>query len=117
MDLIVRIYHRNLYRISGNDEVTLRRKRTIPKRLITTRANPGHSGGGLTLRKNRSQEQLETNISQVRLRAGCAPSKLSPEVPAMWLDDPFRSVIAATILIAAAVVTIVAGMSVVDIFV
>lgn len=35
----------------------------------------------------------------------------------MWLDDPFRSVIAATILIGAAVLTIVAGMSVVDIFV
>ena len=35
----------------------------------------------------------------------------------MWLDDPFRSVIAATILIAAAVVTIVAGMSLVDVFV
>jgi len=35
----------------------------------------------------------------------------------MWLDDPFRSVIAATILIGAAVLTIVAGMSVVDLFV
>ncbi len=35
----------------------------------------------------------------------------------MWLDDPFRSVIAATILIGAAVITIAAGMSIVNLFV
>ena len=35
----------------------------------------------------------------------------------MWLDDPFRSVIVATILIAAAVATIATGMSIVDLFV
>ncbi len=35
----------------------------------------------------------------------------------MWLDDPFRSVIAATILLAAAVTTIAVGMSIVDLFV
>ena len=35
----------------------------------------------------------------------------------MWLDDPFRSVIAATFIFAAACVTIAAGMSIVDLFV
>ena len=43
--------------------------------------------------------------------------KTRPEVHAMWLDDPFRSVIAATILLAAAVATIAVGMSIVDLFV
>ena len=35
----------------------------------------------------------------------------------IWLEDPFRSVITATIIFAAACMTIAAGMSIVDIFV